>query len=746
MSDLVKHTREKEPATVLPVERPSHEEPLGEGAIDIRQIFFVLWSRKYLIVFVVLLVFVPAATATFLADPTYQSTAVLQIDPAPTRVLPFTDLSDSPALSNYDLFMKTQDAILRTGTVLTRVVERLEKENRWPENLISELSETGIEVFRVSGTQLLNLSYAATDPEFAALVVNLYAEEFVKLHFEEKNQVAEKARSFLEERLAVLKDKIQRSEQELVEYARDKELLSFDNQKTTTTHQKFEFINRELAQADADLLSARAHYQRLSGTKIENMPESLKTPQIENLTSRLFALEQDFTDLTSKFGENWPAVVQTRRQISLAKEQLVEAKEAALDEAIEQAKLDYELAQERRNMFAEAYRTQQKSVTDLNRATIQYNILKRDVETNTQLYEGLLERLKQAGLTPGQDFGNIHLIETGQPSFVVYSPRVFRNLSIALLLGVFLGVVLAFLVDHFDSSIRSQEELEGLVGLPTLSVIPLIPELAERGRRRLNSESSVQLSIPGEQGTALTRSTSLGEFSVGAQESYRTLAASVLLSRAERPPQTIVVTSSVPQEGKSSLTANLGTTLAQSGASTVMVECDLRKPRLARQFGLFKTEGLTLYLSGGSLPDIVETGVENLHLVCSGPKPPNPVALLGSQRMMEFLALLAKRFQFILLDTPPVLTVSDARIIAGKVDGVIMVVRAAETPRQLVSRACEQLKSAGGVLLGTVLTGVERGLSSYSYGSYSGYYMDSSYYTDSSKETGNWSRFFTFRN
>ena len=180
------------------------------------------------------------------------------------------------------------------------------------------------------------------------------------------------------------------------------------------------------------------------------------------------------------------------------KEQLAQAKQTALQEAIEQAKLDYELAQERRDMFANAFKTQQKSVTDLNRATIQYNILKRDVETNTELYNGLLERLKQTGLTPGQDFGNIHLIERGKPSFDVYSPRIFRNLSIALILGVFLGVVLAFLVDHFDSSLRFRGGPRTACEFTDLSIIPMIPELIENGKRKLNAAGSIQLSIPGQ--------------------------------------------------------------------------------------------------------------------------------------------------------------------------------------------------------------------------------------------------------
>jgi capsular exopolysaccharide synthesis family protein len=242
----------------------------------------------------------------------------------------------------------------------------------------------------------------------------------------------------------------------------------------------------------------------------------------------------------------------------------------------------------------------------------------------------------------------------------------------------------------------------------------------------------VGLAIPETTSTEETAAiVSQQDASPGFQEALRSLAASILLSHAERPPRKIVVTSSVPQEGKTFLIGHLGITFAQSGASTVMVECDLRKPRLADRFGKGNQGGLSLFLSGGAFPDVVETDVENLNIICAGPKPPNPMALLGSKRMSDFLKVLSEKFQFVLIDTPPVLTVSDARILASRADGLILVVRAGETPRHLIERASYQIKSSGGNLLGTALTQVKAGTSGY--GFYGRYYADQSYYTDQMK-------------
>ena len=214
------------------VDQRFSEEKQENQAIDITKTLLILWRRKYLVLATALLVLIPAAVGSFMATPNYQSTSVLQLDPNPARVLPFTDLPDSPPLADYELFVKTQDQILRSVMLVSRVAEELEEEGSWSEELVGEFVGSGVGIERVAGSQLLSLSYASPDPYFAAKVVNLYAEEFIRLRFENRQEIVEKAKAFLEERLAFLKDKIELSEQELVEYARDKDLLSLDNQKT----------------------------------------------------------------------------------------------------------------------------------------------------------------------------------------------------------------------------------------------------------------------------------------------------------------------------------------------------------------------------------------------------------------------------------------------------------------------------------------------------------------------------------
>lgn len=730
MANLVKSEPSRPPERFA----GEHESYLGErregGVPEFQRSLSVLWRRKYFILVTALLIFIPAAFATFFATPQYLSTAVLQIDPNPTRILPFTDLADSPVLADYELYMKTQDEIIRTETLTLRVAERLKEENRWPADLL-ERFEGEIGIRRVSSSQLLSLSYVAPDPDFAAKVVNLYAEELIKKQFEDKQQIVEKASAFLKERLESLKRKVEESEQELVEYARDKELLTLDSKGTTTTHEKFSFFAKELAEADSNLVSARARYENFLGATLEAFPDQLRTENIQSLTARLLYLEQDLVNLTSTFGDNWPTVIEKRRQLDMAEQQLVREKEAALKGAVEQEKIDFQLAQSRRDMLAQAFASQKSLVNDLNKATIPYNILKREVETNRELYDGLLGRLKEAGITPGLEFGNIHIVERGRPNLEIYSPSIFRNLSIAAILGMFLGVGLAFLVDYFDNSIKAQEELEEYLGLPNLSVIPSIPELFGGNRKQLEPRRSSDGNLPVKKDYLLPAAISVEKFPGGVKEAYQSLVASLLLSCPGRPPQRIVITSAVPKEGKTLLTAHLGITLAQSGASTVLVECDMRKPRLALQFGVESPCGLSLFLSGGHLPEIMASAVENLYIVCSGPQPPNPSALLNSGRMIELLDLLAKKFKFVLVDTPPVLTVADARMIVSEVDGVILAVRSGRTPRQLVRRASSHIQNAGGNLVGTVLTFADSSFSGY--GRYSRHYADSSYYTDVSE-------------
>ncbi len=694
------------------------------------------WPRccaaSILILLVTVLVIIPAALFTFMATPQYRSTVILEIDAEPARVLPYRDVTELiDGEANYELYMKTEDQVLQGPTLTARVEQRLRGELS-PAQIEEALPvvET-LDVQRVENTKLFQLSCLAPRPELAAQVVNLFAEEYIKLHFQARQETREKARSFLERELAELRQRVQASEKQMVTYARDNSMMSLNQEKSGIVEDKLAFLGQEVSKIEAELITARSKLSSFDGATPEDFPERLISPVITDLSSRQLQLEHDLTGLLQRFGENWPAVVQKRQELELARKQLVQQKAAAIAAARQEAQVDLKTVQSRYRMLSDSYNRQEQLVNQLNEASIQYNILRRDVETNEELYKGLLERLKQTSVTAGLEFGNVHIVEPGQESSKIYSPKPVWNLSLAALLGLGIGVCIAFIADAWDTSITSLEEGERLLALPSLGAVPEVKEL-ERGR-----EPSNRKLLKGTNGNhphtilpmvrKAVSTNGAGTLPSEVRESFRGICASILLSCSDQAPRSILVTSAIPGEGKTSMVAQLGRTLAESGSRTVLLELDLRKPLLADGFGISQDNGLSLFLSGhlNPLPQIHATDIPNLHLIAAGPRAPNPLALLQSERLQFLLKELGEAFRFILIDSPPLLTVADARVLGTRVDGSVLVVRAGTTPRKLVQRARVSLQHSGANVIGMILNGANptQGDSHYYR-----YYRDDSYY------------------
>jgi capsular exopolysaccharide synthesis family protein len=347
-------------------------------------------------------------------------------------------------------------------------------------------------------------------------------------------------------------------------------------------------------------------------------------------------------------------------------------------------------------------------------------MIKGEADKNRKLYDGVLEQLKKTSLTSGMEFGGFRVVEHALPPRSVDSPRPVWNLSLAAMLGLALGICIALARDYWDMSVTTVQEVEQLDLLPVLGTLPLIQtpspqrHLIARMRRRL---------LPGatlENGIAEKRQEDAGGLQLSAAsidlpanpmaaEDVRTICASLLLSRSGRPPRTLLVTSAAPGEGKTTLAAALARTLADTGAGTLLVDCDVRRGRLDSMFGIASDGGLTLFLAGHLVPapTIHATAHDSLFVVTAGPSAPNPPALLGSDRMKAFLTEMTSSFQFVILDAPPVMPLADARVLAQMVEGIILVVRAGQTQKSMIRRACRFVEAAGGTVLGAVLNGID---------------------------------------
>lgn len=695
----------------------------SEERLEARLFIHRLFRRKYQILAFILAALIPTAIFTFLATPLYRSYALIQINPDPVKVLPFTEIADlTNATPYYEVYMKTQEQVLRGQTLNARVRQRLKSEKD-SDPIRSEIpylyKRYGVR--RIENSQLFEISYLSPVPEVAANVVNIYAEEYIKELFQSRQDTRQKARKLLEKELQGIESQVEASEKELVQYARKNKITGGEPGKPDLVEQKLAILATQLADIEAELAGAESRVESIKKASVDNFPDKFMTPGLSTLNGKILELEHDLTSLRTTYGENWPAVVQKRNEIDLVRRQFKREKSIVLAQALDQAQLDLRTVERRHQLISISMNEQQKLLDRYRNASIQYNILRREVETNQNLYEGLLERLRQTSVTAGLEFGNIHIVEPGNASKKPYSPKIIWNLGLGGLAGLALGICFALIMDFWDNSISTLEEVEQLAHLPALGAIPRIKTI--KGKIAAGSESS-KSSIPG---TMLSireqhknKATLETYLSPEAAEGIRTVCASILLSKSDHPPRIIMVTSATPAEGKSTILNYLGRAFAENGSKTLFVESDMRKPALSETLGIGTEGGLSLYLSGhvNPLPKIHSTANPNLFAISAGPKPPNPVNLLNSEKLDALLNNMSYSYQFILLDAPPVLAVADARVLCSKVDGIILVVRAGRTPRNLIRRAWNLIEASGGNILGIVLNEATRTGSESSYYSY----------------------------
>jgi succinoglycan biosynthesis transport protein ExoP len=760
MADLIKAER----AYALP-DVPEPVEP-GNAPLEqsevVKLYLHILRKRKWLILAVTLTLITGAAVQTYTTTPVYTSTAQIQIDLETPNVLPYQEVSASPQFYFEETYRETQHRILRSKILARRVATRLDLGNSpsfgaaTSPGLLREavpaVTGTVVGLFRKEapaqkpkpgekkatrnvdglaqallgglsvdpdkGTRLVSVSYTSHDPKLAQQVVNAFADEYIELNFETRYQAATMATDFLKRELDQLKVKVEKSDEALLSYAREHGIVDVaeGGDRDNIVLQTLARLNAEMATVQTDLISKSVQYESARNASVQNFPENLKTVRILELETKLADSRQKFANLSARYKPEGPVpdIEQLKQEIFEIEDQLVKEKQKALAKV----RSEYELAQNHYKSISAALERQKQEANKLNEDSIQYHILKREVESNKQLYEGLLQRLKEAGVSAGLKSSNVHIVERGDLPKAPSGPMHSRNLMLGLLVGLMLGVGLAVMIEYFDNTVKTPDELEKFVLLPSLGVIPTIDRLGAVATKSLPAASQ-------QAGTSVVPYVAPRS---AVWEAYRSLRTSILLSHSGTPPRTLLVTSALPGEGKTTTAVNTAIVLAQTGARTLLVDLDMRKPAVGRRFGLNGNQGMSIFLSGNSdlSSQIVETEYDNLFVIPAGPQPPNPAELVGSDRWKKALGLLGEYFQYVVIDSPPVLSVADPLIISTNVDGVVLVVLAGRTPRDAVRKARAHLSHVGATVLGAMINNVDLQDSRYSY--YYRYYYRYGYY------------------
>lgn len=573
----------------------------------------------------------------------------------------------------------------------------------------------GLRLSIIPKTRIIEIRYANPDPQFAAKLVNTLVNVYVEQNFKTKFESAMQTSDWLSKQLSDLQLKVETSQEKLVRYQKQHGILGIDEKQNIVTA-KLDELNRELTSAEADRIQKEARYRlALSGN-----PELMVNAVDSN--SLLGRLRQQEADLRTQIAQAEVQLGPSHPRIREFNNQLAQVQNALRNE-IEKVgariKTEYLTASQREKMLRAALESQKQQANTLNESAIEYSLLKRDVDTNRQLYEGLLQKLKEASVSAGLKSSNIRIVDVARVPLAPAKPDKRRNIMLALAMGLVGGVVLAFLLEAVDNTVRTPEQAQSIANLPALGIIPATATLLLRPRaqKALGSGSGSRDGIE-----LVTYRKPKSDIS----ESYRALRTAILLSATGAPPKVMLMTSALPQEGKTTTSINTAVVLAQKGARVLLVDADLRRPSVHKVFNIKPKVGLSTLLTGSSKFENTITHVPqlpNLFLLPAGPPPPHPAELLGSALMKQYIQQWREQFDHVIFDTPPALSVTDSILLSVDMDCVVLVVRSGNTTKAALRRTKELLAQVNARVLGMVVNAVDVNSPDY----YHYYYYGSKY-------------------
>ena len=727
---------------------PQHESAIGDS---IR----VLQKRKWVVIVCLVTIFSVVAIASLKMTPIYEAGGTIEIN-KPDASLNFQN-SATFSLDYLDpTELETDIKILQSDLLALQVIQELHLDrgaefaaqappapsnDLAPDPLQTDPSHAAamvgsfkgsLRVALVPNTRIIEVHYRSPDPQKAANIVNTLMQTYVENNFKARFDSTMQASDWLQRQLVDLQMKVEASQEKLVRYQKEHEILGTD-EKQNITMAKLDELNKELTSAESERMDKEALYRLVesgdpdavasSAGGLDNSGSSgaqSASQLLETLRSKQADIKIQVADLSTQFGPSYPKLTQLNNQLKEIDSQI----QAEMKKIASKVRGQYTTALQRESMLRDALEKQKQEANKLNESAIEYNIIKRDSETYRTLYEGLLQKLKEAGVSAGLKSNNFRIVDRAAPPAGPIEPNVPRNLLFALVLGLASGVGLAFLLEGVDNTVRTTEQAQMISGLASLGMIPLGSKSAREGPnpKRLviaTSKEAVEL---------VTQVRPQSQMA----ESYRALRTSLLLSNLGAPPKIIMVTSALPQEGKTTTSINCAVVLAQKGVRVLLIDADLRRPSIHKTLGMGPHSGLSNVLTGSTTLEkaITRTAIlPNLFVLAAGTPPPNPAELLASTNMKDVLAQLCQEYDHIVIDTPPALSVTDAVVLSPRADAVVLVIRSGQTTKNALRRSRDILTQVNAKVVGVLLNAVDLSSPDYYYyyeyqGKYARYYRD----------------------
>jgi len=719
--------------------------------------WMLLRKRRWTVLALLAFTFAGVTIATLKETPMYEAKALIEIEKENPNIVTTADLFEIDNVSN--TFLETQYKVLESESLSRRVIRDLQLDEREEFNpprhwwSLPSRSPAGspasagtaaetlqpdtdgvynalktfkdrLDVEPVKQSRLVEVTFESQDSVLAARILNSLSANYIDQNLELRWDAAQKASGWLSQQLVGVKIKLEKSEDEMQAYARANNLLFLISDKGTTENivdSRLRQLQEELTRAQAERISKESLYRLIEAGDYASLPTVFDNRELQELTLRLSDLETQHALLATTFAADYPKRKQLESEIAEAQQTLDQERNRATTHIGN----DYFAAVHREALLRQAFGDAQHDADQIAEKSVQYNILKREVDTNRGLYEGLLNQLKQAGIAAGLKESNIRIVDAAVPPKKPAKPRTGLNLSLGLLVGLALGMGAAFLQEHFDNSLKTTEDVERIMQLPALALIPAVESL--NGHKTSGNDTEIRSGDPrtgaarhrkwpgGGNGNGQSspahwyRIDDLSPKYSALSEAFRSLRTSVLLSAAEQPPRSLLVSSAQPGEGKTTVSTNLAISLAQLGQRVLLIDGDLRRPSVHRAFDIRGNMGVVSYLTGQQdwREAVEKISLPGLEVLVCGPVPPNPAELLSSDRMQKLIGQALEEYKFVVVDSPPLLNVADSRILSTLVDGVVLVVKGGETPRELALRAQGYATNVGARVIGVVLNNVD---------------------------------------
>ena len=573
---------------------------------------------------------------------------------------------------------------------------------------------SGLHVVVEPGTRIIDIHYVSPDKVLAASIVNTLAVTYKEQNYRTKFESTMQASDWLSKQLVDLQIKVETSQEKLVKYQKEHEILGTDEKQNIITS-KLEELNRELTTAEGDRMNKEAAYRQVTTgdpaaaanvISPQGSAGNLAGSQLDRLRSQQADLHIKVAEASTQFGPSYPKVAELNNQLK----QLDTEIQNETAKVVSTIKDQYEIALQHEKLLAADFEVQKQEAYKLNESAIEYSMLKRDLDTSRQLYEGLLEKMKEAGVTAGLRSNSFRIVDPARIPTGPSEPNIPRNMSFAFALALTTGIGLAFLLESLDNTVRTTEQAQTVSHLPSLGLIPMGTRSSEeKGSKRLTlaqSKEAVEL---------ITQVKPQSQMA----EAYRALRTSLLLSSLGAPPKIILITSALPQEGKTTTSINTAVVLAQKGVRVLLIDADMRRPSVHKTLGLSgPARGLSNVLTGNlSLQDaiVLSPQLSNLWILPAGSPPPNPAELLASANMRTVLAQLREQYDHIVIDTPPTLSVTDAVVLSTRADAVVLVIRSGQTTKTALRRARDLLTQVNARICGVLLNAVDLASPDYYY-------------------------------